>query len=106
VYRFPRLVSRWSRSNQKAVEGRYPTALLPGAGCQNDRARFGDVGVPATDPFTQDEETSGVIDVSSILGAGNYLLVDQARYPINSVTPDGFPNPNELVEGQYVNTGK
>jgi hypothetical protein len=66
---------------------------------KHDRARFGDIGVPATAPYTQDEETSGVIDVSSILGAGSYLLVDQSHYPINSVTPNGFTNPNELVEG-------
>jgi hypothetical protein len=65
----------------------------------HDRARFGDVTAPATAPFNQDEETSGVIDVSSILGAGSYLLVDQAHYPINATTPNGFTNPDELVEG-------
>jgi hypothetical protein len=66
---------------------------------KHDPARFGDIGIPATSPFNQDEETSGVIDVSSILGPGNYLLVDQAHYPINATTPRGFSNPNELVEG-------
>jgi hypothetical protein len=65
----------------------------------HDRARFGDVNASATLPFSQDEETSGVIDVSSILGAGSYLLVDQAHYPINTTTPNGFTNPDELVEG-------
>ncbi len=62
-------------------------------------SRFGDIGIAATSPFNQDEETSGVIDVSSILGAGKYLLVDQSHYAINSTTPRGFQNPNELVEG-------
>jgi hypothetical protein len=66
---------------------------------RHDSARFGEVGVAATAPFTQDEETSGVIDVSSILGAGTYLSVDQAHYAINATTPRGFDNPNELVEG-------
>jgi hypothetical protein len=66
---------------------------------RHDPARFGGIGVPATAPFNQDEETSGVIDVSSILGAGHYLLVDQAHYLINSTTPRGFANPDELVEG-------
>ena len=47
---------------------------------KHDAARFGDIGVPTTAPFTQDEETSGIIDVSSILGAGNFLVVDQAHY--------------------------
>jgi len=66
---------------------------------RHDRARFGDVNMPATPPFNQDEETSGIIDVSSILGRGSYLLVDQAHYPINSTSPNGFTNPEELVEG-------
>ncbi len=65
----------------------------------HDQARFGDVTTPATPPFNQDEETSGVIDVSSILGQGTYLLVDQAHYAINATTPNGFTNPDELVEG-------
>ena len=67
----------------------------------HDRARFGDVGLAPTLPFTNDEETSGVIDVSSILGSNSYLLVDQAHYPINSSpgNDQGFSNPNELVEG-------
>jgi hypothetical protein len=65
----------------------------------HDRARFGDTTTPATAPFNQDEETSGVIDVSSILGPGSYLLVDQAHYLINAASPNGFTNPDELVEG-------
>ena len=56
---------------------------------QHDRARFGDVGVTATAPFNQDEESSGVVDVSDILGAGYYLAVVQAHYAIAG----------ELVEG-------
>jgi hypothetical protein len=63
----------------------------------HDPARFGDIKVPAT--LTQDEETSGIIDVSSILGPGSYLLVDQSHYPINSTNPNGFTDPDELVEG-------
>jgi hypothetical protein len=47
---------------------------------KHDPARFGDIGLAATAPFNQDEETSGVIDVSDILGAGMHLLVDQAHY--------------------------
>ena len=65
----------------------------------HDTARFGDLTFAATSPFTQDEETSGVIDVSSILGPHTYLLVDQAHYAINAANPRGFSNPNELVEG-------
>ena len=66
---------------------------------KHDPARFGDLSAPATAPFNQDEETSGVIDMSSILGAGVYLTTDQAHFPINAANPRGFSNPDELVEG-------
>jgi hypothetical protein len=74
---------------------------------KHDPARFGDVGIPATLPFNQDEETSGILDVSSILGPGAYLMVDQAHYLINGTLVNGLPvnnfekfqNPDELVEG-------
>ena len=56
---------------------------------QHDPARFGDIGIPATAPYNQDEESSGIIDVSSILGEGWYLLDVQAHYAIAG----------ELVEG-------
>jgi hypothetical protein len=56
---------------------------------RHDPERFGDIGVPATAPYNQDEESSGIIDVSSILGEGWYLLDVQAHYPIAG----------ELVEG-------
>lgn len=51
---------------------------------QHDSSKFGDVGVAATSPFNNDEETSGVIDITSILGRNDgktYLLTsDQAHY--------------------------
>lgn len=43
----------------------------------------------ATNYLTQDEESSGIIDVQSILGPGMFLIVDQAHYGI----------PGEQVEG-------
>jgi hypothetical protein len=49
--------------------------------------------------LTQDEESSGVIDVSTILGPGHYLADVQAHFPINAANPRGFDNPDELVEG-------
>jgi hypothetical protein len=39
--------------------------------------------------LTQDEETSGIIDVQEILGAGMFLLVDQAHYPIAGDAVEG-----------------
>ncbi|MBS0266656.1 MAG: hypothetical protein JSS02_32305 [Planctomycetes bacterium] len=46
----------------------------------HDQSRFGDIGQAATSPFNRDEESSGIIDVSSIFGKGHYLFVDQAHY--------------------------
>lgn len=66
---------------------------------QHDVSRFGDIGIAATTPFNQDEETSGIIDMSKILGAGSYLLVDQSHYLINAANPRGFTDPDDLVEG-------
>jgi Bacterial protein of unknown function (DUF839) len=54
---------------------------------EHDPARF---APPTPPPFTQDEESSGVIDASGVLGTGWYLLDIQAHYP--------NPDP-ELVEG-------
>ena len=53
---------------------------------QHDTTRFITGG---TKFLTQDEESSGIIDVQSILGDGMFLMVDQAHYSI----------PGELVEG-------
>ncbi len=55
---------------------------------QHDAARFGEiiggVALPATAPFNNDEESSGIIEVSSLFGAAPgerlYLTVDQAHY--------------------------
>jgi hypothetical protein len=58
-----------------------------------DPNRFGEPGLPPRPPqppFTQQEESSGVVDVSDLLGQGWYLLDFQAHYP----NPD-----TELVEG-------
>jgi Bacterial protein of unknown function (DUF839) len=57
---------------------------------RHDPARFGDLGVPATAPFTQDEESSGIIPVYDILGEGWFLCDVQAHYN---------PGDAELVEG-------
>jgi hypothetical protein len=60
---------------------------------RHDIARFGDLGLPGS--LTQDEESSGIIDITSILegvrGRGNryFLLDDQAHYALGG----------ELVEG-------
>lgn len=56
---------------------------------KHDAARFGDLFAAPTAPFNNDEESSGIIDVSSILGQGWYLFDVQAHYAI----------PGELVEG-------
>ncbi|MDZ4667243.1 MAG: choice-of-anchor I family protein [bacterium] len=56
---------------------------------QHDPSRF---VLGGANYLTQDEESSGIIDVQDILGAGNFLLVDQTHYSI----------PGELVEGGQI----
>jgi hypothetical protein len=57
---------------------------------RHDPERFGDIGVAATPPFNQDEESSGIISVYDILGDGWFLCDVQAHYN---------PGDAELVEG-------
>jgi hypothetical protein len=57
---------------------------------RTDSGRFGDLGIPPTPPFNRNEESSGIIDVSDLLGSGWFLLTVMAHYTI------GDP---ELVEG-------
>jgi hypothetical protein len=56
---------------------------------QSDPARFGAPGVPATAPFNQDEEVSGIYDASAELGCGWFVGNLQAHYTLS----------NPLVEG-------
>lgn len=67
---------------------------------QHDPARFGDFGRAATAPFTQDEESSGVLDVTELFthqpGQKVYLLDTQAHYPFGAA---GSADRQEIVEG-------
>jgi hypothetical protein len=56
---------------------------------EHDPARFVTGGASF---LTQDEEASGIIDMSAILGPNTYMFVDQAHYPL----------PGELVEGGQI----
>ena len=72
---------------------------------KHDPTRFGDIGVSATADFNQDEESSGVIEVTGLFegvdgyetGLYRYFLVDvQAHFNISATDP-------ELVEkGQFL----
>lgn len=53
---------------------------------QHDSTRFIAGGA---NYLTQDEESSGIIDVQNILGAGMFLTVDQAHYPIAGEAVEG-----------------
>jgi len=75
----------------------------------HDPARFGDIGVPATAPFSQDEESSGIIDMQSILGPGKFLTSDQAHYPVPLPAVEGgqllmFFNPDTYASNQCATT--
>lgn len=64
---------------------------------RHDTARFGDIGIAATAPYTNDEESSGVIEITTLVKGARwfdkkyryYLLDVQAHYPLEA----------ELVEG-------
>ncbi len=56
---------------------------------QHDPARFGGVGIPATAPYNQDEESSGIIDARDSLGLGWFLFDDQAHYTISGELAEG-----------------
>ncbi len=73
---------------------------------KHDDAIFGDsnptdgsaIGTILTG-FTKDEESSGVIDVSAILGAGKYLLVTQAHSSTKYTDGSAIPNIADVKEG-------
>ena len=63
---------------------------------QHDESRFVTGGANF---LTQDEESSGIIDVQEILGAGQFILYDQAHYAITGEVVQGgqllaFYNPS------------
>jgi hypothetical protein len=63
---------------------------------KHDVTRFGDVGVAATSPYNNDEEMSGILDITSIMAdstrnIGNpdeswYICTDQSHYTTNITT--------------------
>lgn len=66
---------------------------------QHDPAKFGNEANPAVPPFTQDEESSGVVDVTDIFGKDGgqaFLLDTQAHYPFGA---PGSAGRIEMVEG-------
>jgi VCBS repeat-containing protein len=70
----------------------------------HDPALFGHKlsGAAATPPrtgFTKDEESSGVIDVADILGAGKFLAVVQAHSATKYSDGSDIPALPELIEG-------
>jgi len=61
---------------------------------QHDVARFGDIGIAADPEFGMDEESSGIIDASEILGDGWFLIDVEAHSQLLSLA-----DAPELVEG-------
>lgn len=81
---------------------------------KHDPARFGDradgVTTPATAPFTNDEEASGIIDITPIMAGSTkhqgitheawYITSDQAHY--NSTTPGSTITAAQVEGGQML----
>lgn len=67
---------------------------------RHDVSRFGDETTPPVAPFTQDEESSGVLDVTSLFGDGAgrqvFLLDTQAHYDFGE---PGSADRQRIVEG-------
>ncbi|MGE0226598.1 MAG: glycerophosphodiester phosphodiesterase family protein [Acetobacteraceae bacterium] len=67
---------------------------------EHDIDRFGNETTPAGPPFTQDEESSGVVDVTHLFPHANgkqmFLLDTQAHYDYGA---DGSADRQEIVEG-------
>jgi len=67
---------------------------------RHDEARFGSETTPATPPFTQDEESSGVLDVTELFprdpGQKVFLIDTQAHYAYGA---PGSADRQEIVEG-------
>jgi len=65
---------------------------------QHDQSRFGNLGVAPTSPFTVDEESSGVIDVTDMLiGQAGYDTVNNRYYLLD--VQAHYSQPGQLVEG-------
>ncbi|MBS3028021.1 MAG: hypothetical protein HCA25_13315 [Dolichospermum sp. DET50] len=78
---------------------------------KHDPARFGDIGVAATAPFSNDEESSGIIDAQDILGPGWFLLNTQAHYGISGELVEGGqlqalfnPDTYKSYQADYINS--
>jgi len=100
VDRFGRVVIQEDPGNQDWAARTWMYDIASGAiteVAKSDPARFGDraagVTTAATAPFTKDDENSGIIDASEILGNGWYLAVTQAH---GTTTP---ASTSDLVEG-------
>ena len=78
-----------------------PTADTLTEIARHDPARFGDeTGASPAAPFTQNEESSGVLDVTGLFphapGERVYLLDTMAHYPFSA---EGSLDRQEIVEG-------
>ena len=78
---------------------------------KHDPDRFGDIGVAATAPFNNNEESSGIIDAQDILGPGWFLLDTQAHYGISGELAAGGqlqalfnPDTYKAYQADYINT--
>ena len=77
---------------------------------QHDQARFGNIGVASTFPYSQDEEFSGDHDITAIMAGSAlntggssdrfYLFCDQAHY--NNVSSPGANLTTAQVEGGQI----
>jgi hypothetical protein len=65
----------------------------------HDPAKFGGDTAPAVVPFTQDEESSGVVDVTGIFGKDGGKPTCWTRRRTTPSAPRAAPAATEIVEG-------
>lgn len=70
---------------------------------RHDVARFGDIGIPATAPHTNDEEASGVIDVSDIFkGVPGYDTESYNYFLLDVQAHSNLADPELVQRGQLL----
>ncbi|MEO7427065.1 MAG: hypothetical protein ABI036_17890 [Fibrobacteria bacterium] len=70
---------------------------------QHDVARFGDLGIPATLPHNNDEESSGIIDVSELFaGVAGYDTATYSYFLLDAQAHSANPDPELVERGQLL----
>ena len=66
-------------------------------------ARFGDIGIPATAPHNNDEESSGIIEVTDFFdGVAGYDTAANRYFLLDDQAHSSHPDPELVQRGQLL----